>query len=251
MSDVIVYEATKQPGSRLSYVINWASNDGTNDGTDADTGWLQGDTISTSSWTIPAPLQKISDTNTAITTKVIIDGGEADKIYVCYNDVVTAAGLEERRTLILRINPAQSLPIITTTAYVTSAEADVILAFSSNWAQATASQKDNALRWARIYFDDVYDTSLVDPDAPDALVKQANAIFADAHLQKDLWSYQSDDYAISSKSVSAGGVSSSKSYDTSRKTKWNDPFPHITALLSGVCDIKKGSATSVTYLMRG
>jgi len=251
MTSTVVYEIEKSTGSKLSYSINWASDDGTNDGSDADTGWLQGETISTSTWTIPAGLTKISDTNNATTTKVVVDGGVEDAIYLCINTITTAAGLTESRILIIKMLPAQVAPAIGVTAYLTSVEADAILVQSSKWATATASQKSNALKWARVYFDDAYDTSLIDEaDAPDR-VKEANAILADEHLRKDLWTYQSEDYAISSKSVSAGGVSTSKSYDTSRRSRWIDPFPYVTALVSSECSIKKGNATSITYLMRG
>lgn len=249
---VAVYETEKDPDSILSWDVNWASEDGTNDGSTNDTGWLQGDTLVSSTWSVPAGITKVSDTFTTKTSKVVLSGGAADAIYVCTNHITTAAGLAEDRILIVRMLPAQSAAIISTTAYATTAEADAVLGFSSKWAVATASQKANALKWARVYFDDVYDTSLFDQDDPPAVVKEANSILADEHLKKDLWSYQDpDDAAVTSSSVSAGAVSTSKSYDTGRKSKWKDPFPYVTALVMSVCSIKKGGGASITYVMRG
>jgi len=248
----VVYETEKDPDAVLSYIINWASEDGTNDGSANDSGWLQGDTITASTWTVPAGITEVSDTFTSKTTKLVASGGTADQLYVCTNHITTTAGLQEDRILIIRLLPAQSAAIISTTAYTTTAEADAVLLYSSKWTVSTSSQKANALKWARIYFDDVYDTSLFDSDEPPSIVKEANAILADEHLKKDLWTYQDpDESTVSSTSVSAGAVSSSKSYDTSKKHKWKDPFPYVTALVVSLCSIKKGSGSSIIYVMRG
>ncbi len=51
----------KDPNAVDFYHIVWCSEDGTNDGGASDTGELQGATISTTTWTVPAGITKDSD----------------------------------------------------------------------------------------------------------------------------------------------------------------------------------------------
>lgn len=246
----IYYEAEKDPDSVLSYVINWASEDGTNDGSDSDTGWLQGDTISASTWDVPTGITVDTESNTTKVAKIVLSAGSADAIYLCTNHITTAAGLEDDRILIVRMLPAATDPVITLTPYVTVAEADVILARSAKWSVASSAQKLNSLSWARVYIDSVYDVSAIDEDDAPELLKQANSILADENLNQSLFARQSIDSMLTSKTVSAGGVSTSKSYDSGKTAKWVDPVPYVTALLYSVCPIIKASGVAV-YLMRG
>lgn len=57
----------KDPNAVKPYHIVWCSPDGTNDGSVNDIGELQGETISTVTWTVPAGITKDSDNKAAIT----------------------------------------------------------------------------------------------------------------------------------------------------------------------------------------
>lgn len=93
----------KDPDATLDYTVNWASEDGTNDGSSSDTGWLQGDTITASTWTVPAGLTRVSDSNTDTTATIFISGGTAGKRYRLTNKITTVGGRIEERTLTITV----------------------------------------------------------------------------------------------------------------------------------------------------
>jgi hypothetical protein len=76
----------KDPDAKLDYGFDWAT-------------WLGSDTISSSSWTVPTGLTKVSDTNDTTTTTVWLSGGTAGVSYRVVNSIVTAGGREEDRSL--------------------------------------------------------------------------------------------------------------------------------------------------------
>lgn len=69
----------KDPDSVLDYVIDWSD-------------WLDGDTISTSTWATPSGITKDSDSNNTTTTTIWLSGGTLGKTYRITNRIVTAAG---------------------------------------------------------------------------------------------------------------------------------------------------------------
>jgi hypothetical protein len=76
----------KDPDAVLDYGFDWSD-------------WLDGDTISTSSWTIaPATLTKKSDSLTTTTTTIWLSGGTVDVVYTVTNRIVTAGGRTEDRS---------------------------------------------------------------------------------------------------------------------------------------------------------
>jgi len=77
--------ADKDPNSIIDYVIDW-------------TDWLQGDTISTSAWTVPSGITKQSDTNTDSTTTIWLSSGTAGDTYVLSNRIVTVGARTEDRS---------------------------------------------------------------------------------------------------------------------------------------------------------
>ena len=96
----------KDPDAVLPYSINWASADGTNDGTSADTGWLQSDTISTSTWSITGPdalLVEDSESESTTVTTIVLSGGTANRNYTVTNHIVTAAGYEDDRSITVKM----------------------------------------------------------------------------------------------------------------------------------------------------
>lgn len=81
----------KSPGGVLDYTFDWNTN------------WLDGDTISTSSWSADSGITIDSDTNTTTTATVWLSGGTADTEYEVTNTIVTAGGRTAQRTLIVKV----------------------------------------------------------------------------------------------------------------------------------------------------
>lgn len=83
MPTPILGKRLKDANDTRTYSIDW-------------TAWLAGlagtDTISTTSWTVPSPLTKVSESNTTTKTNVRISGGVTTTTYVIYNTVTTVAG---------------------------------------------------------------------------------------------------------------------------------------------------------------
>jgi len=92
-------EFIKNPSSELDYTVNWASKSGVNDGSAIDTGWLQGDTIVTSSWEIPAELTRITDVHTDTTATLIMGGGVIGEVYTVRNTIDTVGGRTDVRSI--------------------------------------------------------------------------------------------------------------------------------------------------------
>jgi len=80
----------KDPDAVLDYPMNWAD-------------WLDGDTISTSTWTVPDGITKDSDSKTTSATTIWLSGGTAGLDYTLINHIVTAAGREDDRTIIIKV----------------------------------------------------------------------------------------------------------------------------------------------------
>lgn len=96
----------KDPQSVLSYSINWASEDGTNDGTAADTGWLQGDTIATSAWAVSGPdavLVEGANSNSTTVATVTLSAGTVSRDYTVTNTITTAGGFTDERSLTIKV----------------------------------------------------------------------------------------------------------------------------------------------------
>ena len=96
----------KDPQSVLSYSINWASEDGTNDGTAADTGWLQGDTIATSAWAVTGPdtvLVEGTNSNSATVATVTLSAGTVNRKYTVTNTITTTGGFTDERSITIMV----------------------------------------------------------------------------------------------------------------------------------------------------
>ncbi len=88
----------KDPDASRTYTIDWADT-GPNDATADDKGWLQGDTISTSTWTVDTGLTNVAEANTTTTTSVKLSSGVIGRRYKAVNRVVTTNGETDDRTL--------------------------------------------------------------------------------------------------------------------------------------------------------
>lgn len=82
---------SKDPDAVLDYSIDW-------------TAWLNGDTISASSWDVPEGIVKDSDTNDTTSATVWLSGGTAGQSYVLTNHITTAAGRENDATLKIMVD---------------------------------------------------------------------------------------------------------------------------------------------------
>lgn len=91
----------KHPDTTRTYTVNLASADGTNDGSSSDTGFLQGDTISSVVWTVPSGITQDSESATTKALTFTMSGGTDEETYDLEADVTLAGGDVE--VLIIRI----------------------------------------------------------------------------------------------------------------------------------------------------
>lgn len=80
----------KDPDSTLDYSFDWAL-------------WLNGDTISSSTWVVDSPLVKSSESKTDETTTLYIAGGVHGTDYELKNTIVTPGGRTDERTVEIRV----------------------------------------------------------------------------------------------------------------------------------------------------
>jgi len=69
----------KDPGEVLDYGFDWSE-------------WLNGDTIITSTWTVPTGITQNSETETTTTTTIWLSGGSFGQRYTIKNTITTAGG---------------------------------------------------------------------------------------------------------------------------------------------------------------
>jgi hypothetical protein len=83
---------TKDPNAVLDYGFDW-------------TLWLQtGETISSSTWTVPTGLTKDTDTKTTTATVVWLSGGTAGTNYDVTCRIVTSGGRTDDRTMTIKVS---------------------------------------------------------------------------------------------------------------------------------------------------
>ena len=82
----------KDPNAILDYSLDWGP-------------WLDGDTISTSTWVVESPLviEAGSENFNDTVTTLYISGGDVNQRYTVTNTITTAAGRRDDRSLELRI----------------------------------------------------------------------------------------------------------------------------------------------------
>jgi len=80
----------KDVDSLLDYQIDW-------------TRWLDGDTISASTWTANGDIEIVRNSNTATATTVWLTGGVVGTNYRLTNHIITAAGRAEDRTITVKV----------------------------------------------------------------------------------------------------------------------------------------------------
>jgi hypothetical protein len=81
----------KDPAGIIDYTVRWSS-------------WLpSGDTISSSSWTVPAGLVKVSEANTTTDAVIFLASGTIGQIYEVTNRIITAGGRQNDQTISILI----------------------------------------------------------------------------------------------------------------------------------------------------
>jgi hypothetical protein len=81
----------KDPAGIIDYTVRWSS-------------WLpSGDTISSSSWTVPAGLVKVSEANTTTDAVIFLASGTVGQIYEVTNRIITAGGRQNDQTISILI----------------------------------------------------------------------------------------------------------------------------------------------------
>ena len=81
------------PQAKLDYAVDWSA-------------WLQsGETISASTWTVPAGITEATPepSNTATVATIWLTGGTAGQLYTVTNHITTSMGREDDRSLFLRV----------------------------------------------------------------------------------------------------------------------------------------------------
>lgn len=85
---------TKDPDAVLDYACDWSA-------------WLSGDTIASSTWTVPDGLTEgtgdYESTHTATEALVWLSGGTAGRTYAVTNRITTTEGREDERTIYVRV----------------------------------------------------------------------------------------------------------------------------------------------------
>jgi hypothetical protein len=80
----------KDPQATLDYSLDWEP-------------WLDGDTISNSTWALESPLAGSNDAFDSTTTRIFISGGDVNTDYVVTNTITTVGGLTDERSFEVRV----------------------------------------------------------------------------------------------------------------------------------------------------
>jgi hypothetical protein len=81
----------KDPAGIIDYTVRWSS-------------WLpSGDTISSSAWTVPAGLVKVSEANTTTDAVIFLASGTVGQIYEVTNRIITTGGRQNDQTISILI----------------------------------------------------------------------------------------------------------------------------------------------------
>ncbi len=84
------YPYIQDDGAKLDYGFDWHL-------------WLGTDTIATSTWTVPAGLTASLLSFTPTTTTIWLAGGTLGQSYSVVNQITTAAGRTDERTIVITV----------------------------------------------------------------------------------------------------------------------------------------------------
>ena len=80
----------KDPDAVLDYQVDWTS-------------WLDGDTIATSTWVVPAGITEDSSSNTTLVTTIWLSSGTVGDRYEVLNRITTDGGRTDDRTTVILV----------------------------------------------------------------------------------------------------------------------------------------------------
>lgn len=80
----------KDPAAILDYAVDWSA-------------WLGSDTIASAAWAVPAGLTVEAQTHTTTSATVWLSGGTLGETYALVNQVTTAGGRVDERTLTIEV----------------------------------------------------------------------------------------------------------------------------------------------------
>lgn len=83
---------SKDPDAVVDFAVDW-------------TAWLAGDTISSSTWTVPNGITQASASNTPTKATIWLSGGAAQASYAVTNRIVTAGGRTQDQTILVAVSP--------------------------------------------------------------------------------------------------------------------------------------------------
>jgi hypothetical protein len=121
---------------------------------------------------------------------------------------------------------------------------------SAEWTAASDTEKEGALQWGRVYFDDKYVCDYWDTAPSNVLT--ANAMLGDEYLIDGdrFFTNETPNPGIKRKHVKAGDVESTDTYQDSSISTEIDIFPRITALVGSVCHIPSSGFGVASVLRR-
>jgi len=100
MSECVDFTITKDPQADLDYGFNWGPN------SNSATGWLDGDTISASTWAVQSGsgLSMHDESNDTTTTTVWLSGGVvSDVAWRVTNTITTTGGRIDERSFLVTV----------------------------------------------------------------------------------------------------------------------------------------------------
>ena len=80
----------KDPDAVLDYEMDWSA-------------WLGTDTITASTWIVPAGITKNSDTKSTTATAITLSGGAEGVTYTLTNRIVTAGGRTQDQSVVIAV----------------------------------------------------------------------------------------------------------------------------------------------------
>ena len=86
----IIAAFTKDPNSTIDFEVDWNL-------------WLNGDTVTTSAWEVPAALTIVSEGVTSNVTRAFLSGGATGADYLLTNRVTTPGGRIEDRSVLVQV----------------------------------------------------------------------------------------------------------------------------------------------------
>jgi hypothetical protein len=85
----------KDPDGVVDFKIDWTNT-------------LNGDTISTSTWTVPSGITEDSESETTTAATIFVSGGTASTAYVLTNQIVTAGGVTQDRSITVYVEESST-----------------------------------------------------------------------------------------------------------------------------------------------